>query len=186
MEILLVGNKPSAKVIDYENYDLICQVNRMCNIMHIPRVDIWYCDCHPFFFCLPSKILKSKCDLTKTQVLIPLDHCHNSSKLLELYPKIDKNNVQLLDVGDKMFTNVINGQQTEKNMLTSDVIFLLYLLEQYPNDNITLSYLDVDGRGEILSNQDTHKYTGHKNAVFDEEVFLRQLIETEKIKYINI
>ena len=70
MNILLVGNKPSENKIDYKNYDMICQVNRMNNIMNIPKVDLWYCDLHPFFFDLPSCILKSKCDLSQTKILI--------------------------------------------------------------------------------------------------------------------
>ena len=185
MNILLVGNKPSENKIDYKNYDMICQVNRMNNIMNIPKVDLWYCDLHPFFFDLPSCILKSKCDLSQTKILIPLEHQNNLLRFLNLYPSINAQNVEMCNVNNKMYTDIINGKQKEKNMLTSDVIFLLYLLDNYPNDTITLSYLDVYNRGQILSQQDTHKYTGHKNAVYDEETFLVNLIQNNKINYIK-
>ena len=53
MEILLIGNKPSNTKIDYSKYDIIVQINRMQNLHLIPKVDIWYCDCHYDFFRLP-------------------------------------------------------------------------------------------------------------------------------------
>ena len=43
MNILLIGNKPSDMKIDYSKYDIICQINRMNNIMNVPKVDMWYC-----------------------------------------------------------------------------------------------------------------------------------------------
>lgn len=185
MEILLIGNKPSTSKIDYSNYDLICQINRMNNITNVPKVDIWYCDCHHLFFELPSEITQTNCDLSQTKILIPREHFGNYFKLRQRYPHIDMEKISIFPLNNKMSSKNIGGQHNIKNILTSDVIVLLYLLQRYPNDTITLAYLDVYGRGDILSQQHTHKHTWHENAVYDEEVFLKQLIEEGRIKYVS-
>lgn len=185
MNILLVGNKPSNMKIDYSKYDIICQINRMNNIMNVPKVDIWYCDCHHLFFNLPSDITKSNCDLSNTKIIIPREHIINAIRLKNKYPNINLKNISSFPFNNKESSKKIDGKHRIKNILTSDIIVLLYLLETYPNDTITLAYLDVYGRGDILSQQDTHKRTWHENAVYDEENYLINLIENGRIKYIS-
>ena len=63
MKILLVGNKPTNISLDINEYDMIVQINRMNNICNIPKVDLWYCDCHHEFFELNNEILDSNVDL---------------------------------------------------------------------------------------------------------------------------
>ena len=185
MNILLIGNKPSDMKIDYSKYDIICQINRMNNIMNVPKVDMWYCDCHHLFFELPSDIKKSNCDLSNTKILIPYGQLTNVNKLKHKYPNINTQNISPFKQNNKESSKKIGGKHKIKNILTSDVIVLMYLLETYPNDTITLAYLDVYGRGDILTQQDTHKRTWHANAVYDEENYLIKLIEDGRIKYIS-
>lgn len=185
MKILLVGNKPTNISLDINEYDMIVQINRMNNICNIPKVDLWYCDCHHEFFELNNEILDSNVDLNSTKVIIPHKEQHNILKLCRTFPGLKFANVSIHNLNTFMRTDVINGKHKTKNMLTSDVIVLIYLLEQYPDAEITLTCLDVYNRGEILSNQKSHKRTFHENAVFDEEEYLIQLIKDDKIKFIE-
>ena len=183
--ILLIGNKPSLNKIDYSHYDTIVQVNRMQNLHNVPKVDIWYCDCHHDFFKLPSSIKNCDCNFSYTKILIPREHMNNSNKVLKLNNTLKEHNVYTFPLNNKMSSECIGGEIRIKNILTSDVIVLLYLLKYFPNDNISIAYFDVDNRGEILSNQETHKRTWHENAVYDEEIFLKDLINEGKINFIS-
>lgn len=182
--ILLIGNKPSNTKIDYSAYDIIVQVNRMQNLHNIPRVDIWYCDCHQDFFNLPANVNTHSHDFSNTHILIPHEHIYNTHKLLCLNKTIKKKHIQRFPLNNKMSSETIGGERRIKNILTSDVIVLLYLLKYYPDSNITIAYFDVENRGNILASQDSHKRTWHENAVYDEETYLKKLINEQKINYI--
>lgn len=183
MEILFVGNKPLNLYIDYNKYDIICQLNRMQNIIKIPRVDLWYCDCHKGFFQLNNNINESGVDLKKTNVLIPYARLKNKIKLKN---KFNLKNINILYINTReTSTFEINGIQKNNNILTSDIIFLKWVIKNHPNDNITVIGLDVYNRGDIMSNLPSHKNTWHENAVYDEEEWLKKLIKDKKIKFID-
>ncbi len=183
MEILFVGNKPLNFNIDYNQYDIICQVNRMGNILKIPRVDLWYCDCHKEFFQLNNNIKESEVDFKKVTVLLPYSRLNNKFILKD---KFNLKNIKILDIEtNEKSTFEINGIQKKNNVLTSDIIFLKWVIKNYPNYNITVIGLDVYNRGYIMSNLPSHKGTWHENAVYDEEEWLKKLIKNNKIKFIN-
>lgn len=183
-KILVVGNKPSTQKIDYSDFDIVCHINRMNNILNLPKVDIWYCDCHEGFFKLDNNILESQCNLTNTLIYVPYCRRINVFKLKSHFPQISLKNIMNFPFSNKMSCNEIGGTSKIKNILTSDVIFLKFIIEKYDDCEIYLSYMDVYDRGNILSQQESHNRTWHENAVYDEEKYLKKLIEDGKIKYI--
>lgn len=186
MEILVVGNKPTELKLDTSCYDMVCHINRMSNIMNIPRVDLWYCDCHEEFFYAPSNISRSGVKFNKTNILIPKKEQCNVLRLKFKYPSIELNNINIIDINTfEKTVESIGGEKNESNYLTSDVLFLKYMIKNYPNDNITLTCLDVYDRGNIIKHSPAHIRTWHENAGYDEEKYLINLINNNVIKYIN-
>lgn len=185
MKILLVGNKPSDVKIDYSSYDKIVHVNRLYNFKNVPVIDIWYCDCHREFFKLESDIWKSGYDFTGTEILVPKQRWKAHHRVIQRMPLAGRGLFKPFSLNNKMTSEAIQGQTTERNVLTSEIIVLIYLLETYPDDSITISYLDVENRGEVMSNLHSHKGTYHENAVYDEEVFLKKLIHEGRIQCLS-
>ena len=179
MKILLIGNKDISNKINIDGFDYIVRYNRMTNFEYTKTnhtdlllVDIGYW-CHSMY---RTEINKNKEKFINVNKYITFKH--NSGGLNSFWDLINKKGTadivdfESIDI-KKYFSNYKwNGGYR----ITNAVWMIIYLLENYKEDDIYITEIDYKDRS-FLKNQGSHIY-----IYKEEEQFLQNMIEQNKIK----
>lgn len=183
-QLILIGNKPiegDYGFIDAE-YDKVFRINKMCNWGQTGRrVDALYLGAFPHFTLV------------------------NGGKHREHLR--DAGQVYMLPIVHKMFwewrdyltpqqyygAEMVNFQEPRDyfGTATTSTIDVLWLLVNeriaaYKGYEITLAGVDVEGRAELLRTGEPWRDNEHSKAGATEERWLKELISTGRIKYLDL
>lgn len=178
--LILVGNKPVNKeglpeIVD--SFDYVVRVNRMTNLGSTGnKIDACYIGAWPDFK-YKYKGGEHK-DLYRT---IPhIFMVESAYRFFKEYPDYitedQYRNVELLDTS-------YNLEHIGTIRATSTIRVLDYLLSSHWSEeyDISITGIDVEGRGELFIKDPTWNTTGHIYAGYAEESYLSRLIEEGRI-----
>lgn len=179
MKILLIGNKDISNKLNIDGFDYIVRYNRMTNFecTKTNHTDLLLIDIGPWCHSQYSaEISKNKEKFINVNKYITFKH--NSSGLNSFWDLINKKctadivDFESIDI-KKYFSNYKwNGGYR----VTNAVWMIIYLLENYKDDEIYITGIDYKDRSFL-----NHEHN-HTHIYKEEERFLQDMIEQNKIK----
>ena len=186
-DLILIGNKPNIIDISKEvdSYDFVMRVNRMQNYgLSGTKIDGLYL-CLSFEYL--SLLDEHSHELTLKADKIFIEPRHEyflEMHLNEICTKEQYDNHGLVYFSNEGFERVIPNRRYDQ-VPTSTFKLLDYLLNtEYwmDNYNITVSGVDIEGRGELLSNGDAWRSTTHKDVGDAEGAYVLKNVEDGRLK----
>lgn len=183
-ELILVGNKPfltDQLACEIDSYDFVVRVNRMNNLyLSGSRVDGYYLGMWKDFRNIWNGGPYKDRIKDARKVFMCQKVFENTDHVFEYVTKEQYDNCEIIDINASRAG--IGAQYP-----TSTVSVLWHLLNTHWNDeyNITLTGLDIDGRGDMFLSESEWNTTKHGECGYDEERYLKWLVETRQIKFID-
>lgn len=183
-ELILVGNKPFltddlAEEID--SYDFVVRVNRMNNLyLSGSKIDGYYLGMWKDFRDVwHGGQFKERIKDAK-KIFAPKEVYRNTKFIFDYITKEQYDSIEVINITE-------SRKGTSVPYPTSTISTLWYLLNSNWNEqyNISLTGVDIDGRGEMFLREEEWNTTTHGNCGYDEERYLRNLVETKQIKFIE-
>lgn len=182
-QLILVGNKPFsnlslAETID--DYDFVIRVNRMTNYgLSGKKTDGVFLGMYSDFIEKYDggehrDVFKEASNIFSVQAV------KNNEKVLDYITPEQRDGIEVV----KHFYAL---QDVKVNSITSTVLMLHHLLNSHWKDEyeITVTGVDIDGRGDIMANGDEWKDNLHGKNGHAEEEWLKSLVEKGLIKYLR-
>lgn len=190
-KILIIGNKPikqlSKEQIDFINsFDIVIRVNGMNNLNETGgRVDWWWLNVWNWE--VLKKNIGSK-DYSSTKVIFIDKYSSNlctKNKIFSNLPLLKDNTLRFYTQHSNDNVLWIPNIE-EKTIPTTDVICISYMVNKFSNAKLYLTCLDIDEREILFKTHSNWRNTWHENAGGLETDYLKSLINTNKIEYINL
>ena len=190
-KLILVGNKQIDVDIskEVEQFDVVVRLNRMNNWENTgKRTDILLVDPHPVFF---KMIDGQDCLKYQTARKLLFNKVYNKPKVIV---KLLKQNVFTLDqLQNKDVFDIYKYKHTilkpeDGNVDFSNFFALLnYVIQKYSsNYEIWITGIDVYERSSFFATNESYKNSRHLTAGIVEETRMKNMIEHNVIKYMQI
>lgn len=182
--LILIGNKPLRENhlwIDTE-YDKIFRINKMDNLGNSgERIDALYLGAYPDFTAAKGGKHRARYREARSICMLPIPH-RFFWDWSDYITREQFERIQLID-----FTE---ARCFFKAATTSTINILWLLLNgkfaEFKDYEITLAGVDVEGRAELLRTGEPWRDNEHSKAGATEERWLKELISTGRIKYLDL
>lgn len=205
-KILIIGNKEidfpiSDEKLNFINsFDIIVRVNRMNNFEATgQRVDWWWLDHNIRKYAFDSEYVADVKRIMLNASTVHIFGLHPSKndaldiiKLKEMFPNLSYNceivknpNYHNCNICERNKYWVVSPEL--KTIPTTFIICVSHIVDEYADTHdIYFTCTDLEGRGELYKTNPIWSNQWHANVGEYEEDYLKMLIATDKIKYLDL